>query len=315
MAKDIEISVVIPAYNEQENVELLYRKLKIVLDKLRRKYEIIYIDDGSTDKTFGVLKQIYNKDSNVKIIKFRKNFGQTAALDVGFKHASGDIIISMDADIQNEPEDIPRLINKLEEGYDVVSGWRVKRSDPLMKTLASKFSNTLRRLITGDKIHDAGCSLKAYRKECFQDMDLYGEMHRYIPSLLEWKGFKITEIPVKHNQRRFGKSKYNFTRLTKGFLDLIVVKFWMQYSARPIHLFGGLGILAFLTGFGISLYLASLRIFYGIPISNRPLLLLGALLLILGVILIVFGILADIMVKVYYNKQYKNYSVERILEK
>ncbi len=315
MVKEVEISVVIPAYNEQENVELLYRKLKVVLDKLRRKYEIIYVDDGSIDNTFGVLKQLHNKDSNVKVIKFRKNFGQTAALDVGFKQAAGSIIISMDADMQNDPEDIPMLISKLNEGYDLVSGWRLKRNDPITKIFASRFSNALRRLITGDKIHDAGCSLKAYRRECFQDLDLYGEMHRYIPSLLEWKGFKITEIPVKHNQRKFGSSKYNVTRLFKGFLDLLVVNFWMRYSARPIHLFGGLGSLSFLTGFIISLYLASLRIFYGIPLSNRPLLLLGALLLILGVILIVFGILADIMVKVYFNKQYKNYSVEKVLEK
>ncbi len=315
MTKETDISIVIPAYNEQENVEILYRKLKLVLDKLKKKYEIIFVDDGSKDNTFDILQQLHAKDQTVKVIKFRKNFGQTAALDIGFKQAIGNVIVSMDADMQNDPEDIPKLIARLNEGYDVVSGWRVKRNDPLLKIFASRFSNRLRRVITGDKIHDAGCSLKAYKKECFQDLDLYGEMHRYIPSLLKWKGFKITEIPVKHNPRKFGKSKYNMTRLFKGFLDLLVVNFWMKYSARPIHLFGGFGILSLFVGFVISAYLAYLRIFEARPLSTRPLLLLGALLIILGVILLVFGILADIMVKIYYNRQYKNYSIEKILER
>lgn len=313
MAKEAELSVVIPAYNEQENVELVYKKLKPVLDRLKKRYEIIYVDDGSTDNTFGILKRLHEKDSNVKVIKFRKNFGQTAAFDAGFKQASGTIIISMDADLQNDPEDIPKLINKLDEGFDAVCGWRVNRKDPLMKRLASITSNVLRQFVTDDKIHDAGCSLKAYRKECFEDLDLYGEMHRYIPSILAWSGFKITEVPVKHNPRKFGRTKYNYTRLLKGFLDLIIVKFWMQYSARPIHLFGGFGILSLVVGLVIGVYLAFIRLFYRVAIGNRPLLLLSILLVILGVILIVFGILADIMVKVYYKTTKKSYSIEKKL--
>ncbi|MDP3766292.1 MAG: glycosyltransferase family 2 protein [Nanoarchaeota archaeon] len=314
MAKGVELSVVIPAYNEQENVELVYRKLKPVLNKLKKRFEIIYVDDGSTDNTFGILKRLHERDSSVKVIKFRKNFGQTAAFDAGFKQASGSIIITMDADLQNDPEDVPKLIDKLDEGFDVVCGWRINRKDPLMKRLASIISNALRHLITEDRIHDSGCSLKAYRKECFKDLDLYGEMHRYIPSILSWNGFKITEIPVRHNPRKFGKTKYNYTRLLKGFLDLIIVKFWMQYSARPIHLFGGFGILSLVMGLIIGAYLAFIKLFYKTTIGNRPLLLLGILLIILGVILIVFGILADIMVKVYYKVTRKSYSIDKKLE-
>ena len=313
MAKKVEISVVIPAYNEQENVGILYRKLKPVLDRLRKKYEIIYVDDGSTDKTFDVLVQIHKKDKSVKVIKFRKNFGQTAAFDCGFKQAVGDIIITIDADLQNDPEDIPNLLSKLNQGYDVVSGWRVKRNDTLMKKLTSKFSNFLRRAITGDNIHDSGCSLKAYRRECFKDLDLYGEMHRYIPSILLWKGFKITEIPVKHYSRKFGSSKYSFTRLFKGFLDLIIVKFWMQYSTRPIHLFGFFGIIFSIFGFIIGAYLTFIKFFEGMKISNRPLLLFCILLILLGAIFIVFGILADIMIKIYYKDDIKTYNIEKEL--
>lgn len=315
VAKELDISVVIPAYNEQENVELLYRKLKPVLDKLKKKYEIIFVDDGSKDNTFGVLKQLHAKDAAVKIIKFRKNFGQTAAFDAGFKHAAGSVIISMDADLQNEPEDIPKLLAKLDEGYDVVSGWRVNRKDSFSKRLFSLFSNMFRMFLGEDaKIHDSGCSLKAYRKACFDDLDLYGEMHRFIPSLLFWKGFKIGEVAVKHNPRKFGTSKYNFTRLIKGFLDLLVVNFWMRYSARPIHLFGGFGLLMMLFGFLINVYLVWLKFAYGATLSNRPLLLLGVMLVLLGVILLIFGILADIMIKIYYRGPRAAYSIEKKLE-
>ncbi|MBI2546192.1 glycosyltransferase family 2 protein [Candidatus Woesearchaeota archaeon] len=315
MAKDIEISVVIPAYNEQENVELLYRKLKPVLDKLRKKHEIIIVDDGSTDKTFGVLKQLHGKDNSVKVIKFRRNFGQTAAFDAGFKQAAGNVIITMDADLQNDPEDIPKLLAKLDEGWDVVAGWRVNRKDSFSKRMFSIFANMFRMLLNDKlRIHDSGCSLKAYRKECLDDLDLYGEMHRFIPSLLAWKGFRIAEVAVKHNPRKFGKSKYNLTRLLKGFLDLLVVNFWMKYSARPIHLFGGFGVLSLVAGFIINVYMVWLKFWRGATLSNRPLLLLGVMLVLLGVVLLVFGILADIMVKVYYRSPRTAYSIEKKLE-
>ncbi len=307
----MDLSIVIPMYNEEDNVEPVFRKNKDILDRLKLDYEIIIIDDGSRDKTFSNLLRI--KDPRLKIIRLRRNFGQTAAMDAGFKAARGKIIVSMDGDLQNDPEDIPRLLEKMKEGYDVVCGWRKYRKDSLVKHIVSRGANLLRKLIIHDRIHDSGCSLKAYKKECFDDLDLYGEMHRFIPALLEWKGFKVTEIIVKHHPRQHGKTKYTMLRVMKGFLDMLVVKFWMQYSTRPIHLFGSLGILMALAGFLLGLYLSIQKIFFGVSIGNRPLLLLSILLMILGALFIMFGVLADILVKVYY-KDSKNYSIERVIE-
>jgi len=307
----MELSIVIPVYNEEENVELVFRKNKEVLDRMKMDYEVIFVDDGSRDRTFQNLLRM--KDSHLKIIRFRKNFGQTAAMDAGFKAAKGKVIVSMDGDLQNDPADIPRLLAKMKEGYDAVCGWRKNRKDPILKHIISRGANLLRKIIIHDRIHDSGCSLKAYRKECFEDLDLFGEMHRFIPALLEWKGFKVTEIPVAHHPRKYGKTKYNMKRVMKGFLDMIVVKFWMQYSTRPIHLFGGWGVLMTIVGFLLGVYLSIQKLFYGVSLSNRPLLLLAILLMIIGVQFIIFGVLADILVKVYY-KENKNYSIERIVE-
>ncbi|MBS3098114.1 glycosyltransferase family 2 protein [Candidatus Woesearchaeota archaeon] len=309
----VDISIVVPVFNEEKNVGILYSRLTDVLRRIKKAYEIIFVDDGSNDRSFYVLRRIHEKDKRVKIIKFRKNFGQTAALDAGFKNSKGMIIITIDADLQNDPDDIPRLLEKMEEGYDVVSGWRIKRKDSLLKKIPSKFSNLFVRKFTKVSIHDSGCTLKAYKKECFNGLDLYGEMHRFIPGLLKWKGFKIGEIKVKHHPRRYGQSKYGVARLLKGFLDLLIIKFWMQYSARPIHLFGGFGILFSSVGFVIGLYLTIIRIFFNQPLSNRPLLLLALLLIILGVQLVVFGVLADIMIKVYYKEGRDVYSIEKKL--
>ncbi len=312
--KEPDISIVVPAYNEEENIPLLYRQLKAVLGKAGKEYEIIFVDDGSTDGTFKILEGLHSRDKKLKAIKFRKNFGQTAAIDAGFKAASGKIIVVMDSDLQNDPEDIPRLINELDKGYDVVSGWRFDRKDNPGKKFFSLISNSIRKSITGEKIHDSGCTLKAYRKECIKDIDLYGEMHRYIPSLLSWKGFKIGELKVRHNPRKFGKSKYGIRRIFKGFLDLLIVKFWMQYSARPIHLFGSFGLLSLFLGFITGIYLVIGKFAYGIALSNRPLLLLDVLLIIIGLQFILFGILADIMIKVYYSeKDREPYSIEKKL--
>lgn len=307
----MDLSIVIPVYNEEENVEPVFRKNKEVLDRLKLDYEIIIIDDGSRDRTFPNLLRI--KDPRLKVIRFRRNFGQTAAMDAGFKAAKGKVIVSMDGDLQNDPEDIPRLLEKMKEGYDVVCGWRKHRRDPLLKHIVSRGANLLRKLIIHDRIHDSGCSLKAYKKECFDDLDLYGEMHRFIPALLEWKGFKVAELVVKHHPRQHGKTKYTMLRVMNGFLDMLVVKFWMQYSTRPIHLFGSLGILMALAGFLLGLYLSIQKILFGVSIGNRPLLLLSILLMILGVLFVMFGVLADILVKVYY-KDSKNYSIERVIE-
>ncbi|MFH1324022.1 MAG: glycosyltransferase family 2 protein [Nanoarchaeota archaeon] len=308
-----ELSIVIPTYNEEGNISILYSEIKGILDPLKKEYEIIFIDDGSADNTFRILKSLHEKDRKIKIIRFRKNFGQTAALDAGFKSSKGNIVIVMDSDLQNDPKDIPNLLEKINEGYDVVSGWRFKRKDPLSKRLFSRIANSLRKAITKEKIHDSGCSLKAYKKECLNGLSLYGEMHRFIPAILSWKGFKIGEVKVNHRKRKYGKTKYGIKRLVKGFLDLMVLKFWMQYSARPIHLFGGMGILSSITGLVIGIYLTIAKIFYGVPLSNRPLLLLSMLLLILGVLLLVFGVLADIMIKLYY-KDNQVYSIKEKIE-
>ena len=257
MNKKINISVIIPVYNEEKNVSILHNSLKKVLDKLKRTYEIIFIDDGSDDNT---LKELV-KLKKIKIIKFRKNFGQTAAMSAGFRAAKGKIIISMDGDLQNDPKDIPRLIKKINEGYDVVSGWRFKRKDSISKKFFSKIANFFRRKLINDNIHDSGCSLKIYKKECIESIDLYGEMHRYIPALLGWKGFKIGEVKVEPHARKYGKTKYGLARVFKGLLDLINVWFWRKYSFRPLHIFGGLGVILTIFGVIMGSYSAYLKIF------------------------------------------------------
>ena len=308
-----EISVVIPACNEEESVILLYNELKKNLDKLNKSYELIFIDDGSKDNTFKQLKIIKVKDDRLKIIKFRKNFGQTAALDAGFRLAKGNIIISLDSDLQDNPDEIPRFLNKINEGFDVVCGWRIKRNDSLSKKLFSRIANLVRFVILGRGVNDSGCTFRAYRNYAIKDINLFGEMHRYIPYLLIWKGFKISEIKVIHRARKFGKSKYGIKRLIKGFLDMLVVKFWMQYSIRPVHLFGALGLLITFLGFIIGFYLLVMKFFYAQSIANRPLLLLSILLIILGIQFLIFGLLFDILIKDYY-KDKRYYNVEAIIE-
>jgi glycosyltransferase involved in cell wall biosynthesis len=301
MESKMELSVIIPIYNEERNIPILYRELKNVLENLKKKYEIIFINDGSTDMSEKILNNL--KDKHVRVIHFRKNFGQTAALDAGFKNAKGKIIITMDGDLQNDPRDIPRLIKKLEEGYDVVSGWRYKRRDSLSKIIMSKGADLLRKIIFKDNIHDSGCTLKAYRKEAVKNIDLYGEMHRFIPAILSWKGYKITEIKVRHRKRVYEKSKYGIKRALKGFLDMLLIKFWMDFSTRPIHLFGGLGFLCGILGLILGIYLTILKLIYKESIMNRPLLLLSVLLILVGLILLIFGLLADILIKIYYKNE------------
>lgn len=308
----IEISVVVPAYNEEENVSRLYRAVTEVLRTLGKPYEIIYVDDGSTDGTVEELKKLCERDKRVKAVIFRRNFGQTAAMDAGFKQAQGRVIFPMDADLQNDPRDIPRLLKKLNQGYDVVSGWRKNRRDGFLKKFVSRGANLLRKWIINDKIHDSGCTLKAYKKKCFEGITLYGEMHRFIPAILEWKGYKVTELVVRHHKRKYGQTKYGMKRTVKGFLDMLVMKFWMQYSTRPIHLFGSTGLLMTFLGFLIGAYLAFIKIFFGASIGNRPLLILAVLLMVLGVQLVMFGFLADIMIKVYYKND-STYSIEKVI--
>ena len=307
-----ELSIVIPVFNEKENISHIVESLEPVLDSCGRSYEMIFIDDGSTDATFSALKNAHDKNPRIKIIKFRRNFGQSAALKAGFDYAKGNVVISMDGDLQNDPVDIPVLLNKLEnEDYDVVCGWRADRKDPLSKKLISKVANLVRRNITSEFIHDSGCTFRAYKNECVKGLELYGETHRYIPAMLLWKGYKIGEVKVKHHSRKYGVTKYNWHRVIKGFLDLIVISFWQKYSVRPIHVFGGFGMV--LSGLGVVIggYLGIQRLFLGVGLSDRPLFLVAILMVIVGVQFIVSGILADIMIKVYYGQnERKNYLIE-----
>ena len=310
------ISVVIPLYDEEQNIEILCDKLISVLDGLERDFEIILVDDGSTDKTLENMLKARNKDDRVRIIKFRKNFGQSAALKAGFDHAKGDVVISMDGDLQNDPDDLPKLLEKIEdEDWDVVCGWRSDRKDPFFKKISSKIANLIRRNITSELVHDSGCTFRAYRNECVKDLDLCGETHRYIPAMLLWKGYRICEVKVKHHQRRYGTTKYNWCRIIKGFLDLIVISFWQKYSVRPIHVFGGLGLILSLSGTLMGGYMGIQRLLFGSSLSDRPLFLLAILMIIIGVQFIVSGILADIMLKVYYGQNdRKNYLIEMVVE-
>jgi glycosyltransferase involved in cell wall biosynthesis len=309
------LSIVVPAYNEAENLPVLHEELTAALKRLGKSYEIIIIDDGSTDGSYESLLKLQQRDAHLVIIRFRRNFGQTAAMDSGFKQAQGDVIVTMDADLQNDPADIAALLESMEsEKLDVVSGWRWQRRDPIGKRLVSKFANGLRKMLTGERIHDSGCTLKAFRKECFDGLDLQGEMHRFIPAILMWRGFKVGEVKTNHRERKFGRTKYGVNRLLRGFLDLLVVKFWMQYSTSPIRLFGGVGLLMFFLGGMVGAYLTILKLVYQVGLSDRPLLLLAALLMIVGVQLVMFGFLADILVKLFF-RGHPNYLIEAVKRK
>jgi len=311
----VKISVVIPAYNEEENVPVLYERLKGVLEGLNHDYEIIFVDDGSTDGTFAVLKDLAGKDRRVKVIRFRRNYGQTAAMYAGFEHAEGDVIITMDADLQNDPEDIPRLLSKLEEGYDIVSGWRKDRKDPfLSRKLPSRVANWIISKVTGVELHDYGCTLKAYRSEIAKRYRLYGDMHRFLPALAKRFGAKVTEIPVKHHPRLYGRSKYGIGRTVRVILDIFLVKFLNEYITKPLYVFGGLGFLLLTVGILIELYLTLLKLFTGADIGGRPLLILGVLLILAGIQLLSTGIIAELIVRTYYESRgEKPYVIEERL--
>ncbi|WP_342673408.1 glycosyltransferase family 2 protein [Methanothrix sp.] len=309
------ISAVIPLYNEEENIPELCRRLVDVLDSMGARYEILFVDDGSTDGSYARLVEIKRENENIKIVKFRRNFGQTAAIHAGFDYAQGEIIATLDADLQNDPQDIPDMIMKLnDQDLDVVCGWRYQRRDKLHKKIMSRFANGLRRRLTGETIHDSGCTLRVYRKESVRDLDLYGEMHRYIPALLTWRGFRVGEHKVVHHERYRGQTKYNWRRLTRGFFDLMVVAFWQRYSFRPVHIFGILGFILAAVGGVIVAYLILEKFIFGAQLADRPLFISSILMAIMGVQFITTGILADIMVKIYYGqKERKNYLVENVV--
>ncbi|MEK7499004.1 MAG: glycosyltransferase family 2 protein [Patescibacteria group bacterium] len=303
-------SIVVPARNEEGSILALYEATKRIFDRLGGTWELIVIDDGSTDSTYKVMSEISDRDSHVKTIRFRRSFGQTAGWSAGFAAATGDIVIVMDADLQNDPEDIPAMIKKLnDENYDVISGWRKDRKDASMLKIGSKIGNWVRRRVTGEKIHDQGCSLKVYRKEALEELELYGEMHRYITALLLWKGFNIGEMVVRHHARKYGTTNYTIRKKLKGFLDLLIVKFWIQYSARPMHLFGAIGVLFISAGFLLGGTLGTLWLFRLISLAGRSTPLLAVLLVLLGFQFLLAGVLADIVAHTYYAQK-KPYSIK-----
>lgn len=301
------LSILIPLFNEEGNLSLLYEKLVTALKKVERPYEVIFVDDGSSDGTLEILLDLRERNPNVKIISFSRNFGQTAALSAGIDFAKGDILIPMDGDLQNDPEDILPLLQKIEEGYDVVSGWRKDRKDPFLKRrLPSLIANKLISWIGGVHLHDYGCTLKAYRRDILKNIRLYGEMHRFIPIYAQWIEARVSEIPVRHFQRGSGASKYGMSRVFKVILDLMVVKFLLSYSQKPIYVFGGMGLLMILSGFCSGGYAVYLKIFKRVSFILTPLPLLCVLLLMLGFLSILMGFLAEILTRTYYESQGKS---------
>lgn len=308
------LSIVVPLYNEEENVEILHQRLKESLEQLGLEYEILYVDDGSTDRTLTGLEEIQAKDRKVVVLSLRRNFGQTAAFAAGFDFARGDIVITMDGDLQNDPKDIPKLLEIIKDN-DLVSGWRKKRKDAFFtRRLPSIFANWVISRVTGVKLHDYGCSLKAYRRDVIKNLKLYGEMHRFIPAVASWYGIRVAEVETTHYPRLRGKSKYGLSRTIKVILDLITVKFLQSFSTKPLQFFGPIGLGSGALGFLISLYLSIEKIFIGRPIGGRPLLLLGALLIIVGIQLIGMGLLGEMLVRVYHESQRKPiYVIKKVI--
>jgi glycosyltransferase involved in cell wall biosynthesis len=311
-----DVSFVIPVYNEEENIPDLYKELAAAGEKLNGPYEVVFIDDGSTDGSFPALRKIQAHDPRVKIIRLRKNFGQTAALSAGFDHARGEIILTLDADLQNDPNDAPLLVAKIREGYDIVSGWRLKRKDKLFsRRLPSQVANWVISGITRVKLHDYGCTLKAFRREVVQHIKLYGEMHRFIPAIASTLGVAIAEVPVNHRPRVHGKSKYNITKSIRVFLDLLTVKFLLSYSTRPLQIFGLFGLLAGLVGGVLAVALSYQRLILKVGIANRPLLLLAVLLIVIGIQFITMGLLGEIIVRTYHESVEKHiYAVREVID-
>ncbi|MBN2710249.1 MAG: glycosyltransferase family 2 protein [Calditrichaceae bacterium] len=290
----MSISIVIPLYNEQDSLQELTDNIVQALSPIEKEYELLFIDDGSSDNSCQVLREIKKTTPQVKIIRLRKNFGKSAALAEGFKKAKGKLVFTMDADMQDDPAEIPKMIKKLEEGYDLVSGWKKKRNDPLNKTIPSKFFNLITRILTGIKIHDFNCGFKLYKNEVIKTIPVYGELHRYLPVLAHWQGFKVGEIDVRHHARKHGKSKFGTRRLFNGFFDLLTVLFITRYRHKPLHLFGFIGLLFIFLGILISLYL-TIQWFQGLGIGQRPLLFLGILLLIVGVQSFSLGLIGEML--------------------
>jgi len=311
----LDVSVVIPLLNEEENIPILYEELTQTLAKTKFEYELVFVDDGSSDSSLAILEKLQQNDSHICVISLRKNFGQTAAMSAGFDMADGEVIIAMDADLQNDPADIPMLLEKIAEGADLVTGWRYNRQDPfLSRKLPSKIANRIISFATGVHLHDYGCTLKAFRYDVIKTIKLYGEMHRFIPAIASAMGVSIAEVKVNHRSRRFGTSKYGISRTLRVILDLITVKFLLNYATRPIHVFGTIGFISGSVGGLLALLLTIQRQFYGIPLSDRPLLLLAVLLIFVGVQFVTIGLVAEMLARTYHESQDKpTYYIRKVM--
>ncbi|MGH7769548.1 MAG: glycosyltransferase family 2 protein [Candidatus Binatia bacterium] len=312
----MNLSVVIPVYNEEESLGPLLAELRSALDPTGRSYEIIIVDDGSTDDTYPTLLKLFHAENHLKAVRLKRNFGQTAAVAAGFAHAEGDIIVAMDGDGQNDPKDIPAMLAKLEDGFDLVSGWRFPRQDPFWsRRLPSRIANGIISWITGVRLHDYGCTLKALRHEIAKEVKLYGDMHRFIPAIAFERGARIAEMRVNHRPRRWGVSKYGIARTFRVLLDLLTVKFLLSYATRPLHIFGLVGLASGGLGFLVAVHLTIGKIVYDVPIGGRPLLLLAILLIVIGFQFITMGLLGEMLARTYHESQGKTtYSIKEVLD-
>jgi len=302
----MRLSVVVPVHDEEANLPELVARLEAVLAGLDGGSEIIVVDDGSTDGTFAALRRLHAENPRLRAIRLRTNFGQSAALAAGFDAAKGEVVVTMDGDLQNDPADIPALLARLDEGYDVVSGWRRSRQDPFWRRrLPSMLANWLISRVTGVPLHDYGCALKAYRREVLDHVELYGEMHRFLPALAKWVGAAVAEVPVRHHPRRQGRSKYGLGRTPRVLLDLLTVKFMMSYWTRPIQIFGLIGLVSAIAGLGLAAVLTYQRLFLDVPLANRPILLLAVLLIFIGIQFVSIGLLGEMVVRTYHESQRK----------
>lgn len=313
----IKYSVVVPFHNEEENVTALYDALKAVMEQVGESFELVFVDDGSTDRTYRLLEEITAVDSRVTVVKLRRNFGQTSALAAGFDHAQGEFILAMDGDLQHDPREIPNFLAKLEEGYDVVSGWRRDRIDNfVMRRIPSRCANWLMAKLSGVDIHDFGTTYKAYRREVIHNIPLYGEMHRFIPALASWYGASICEIPIRNVNRERGKSHYGISRTFRVFFDLMTIRFLLKYMSRPMHFFGSLGVIGMLGGIGLSVWLLLLKVSTGQHVMDQhgPLFVIAGVLILAGIQLLAIGLIGELQVRLFYNGQSRApYAVDRIV--
>ena len=307
------ISVVVPLLNEEHSLEELYREIAAALESRGDPFEVVFVDDGSTDGSLSVLSRLHDETTNVVVVHLRRNFGKAAALQAGFLEAGGDIVVTIDADLQDDPAEIPQLLAKLDEGFDLVSGWKTRRNDPVARRLFSRIFNWATAVVSGVRLHDVNCGLKAYRAEVLQGMRLYGELHRFIPILASYRGFRVAEIPVNHRARQHGRSRYGPERYLRGFFDLLSVTFMGRYRHRPLHLFGGVGLLMGAVGFVVLLYLTMLKL-WGEGIGTRPLLTLGVLLLVVGIQLVSLGLLSELITSQHEERMDERERAEQIVD-